>query len=92
VRRTATKSLKEDTMTPFGLTTIVGLAPRLVLPFSPQHALWLEITGALVVSCVGVLIAAMRSAARDRAARARARKAPGARILPFRRELGGQVG
>ena len=30
-------------MTPFGLTTIVGLAPRLVLPFSPQHALWLEI-------------------------------------------------
>ena len=68
-------------MTPFGLTTIVDLAPRLVLPFSAALALWLELTGTLVLSILGMLIVWHRSVRDDvRAELARARRFAGGAV------------
>ena len=80
-------------MNPLGLTTtIVDLAPRLVLPFSPQYALWLEMTGALVVSCAAVVFAALRAAGLRRARRRQTRHPRAGRVVALRPELGGEIG
>jgi len=79
-------------MNPLGLTTtIVDLAPRLVQPFSVQHALWLELTGGLLVSCVGVLIAALRSSGARRARRGSPRSLRTGRVVPLRPEVRGEA-
>lgn len=81
-------------MIPFGLTTIVDLAPRLVLPFSLQAALWLEITGALVLSAMGVVLHVVRRGSRGRGSLRTATGPSGhagvspARVIPLRRALG----
>jgi hypothetical protein len=68
-------------MTPFGLTTIVDLAPRLVLPFSPTTALWLQAMGLFVVAGLGVLHAVLRARAEEPVL-ATARRP--ARVIPLR--------
>lgn len=73
-------------MTPFGLTTIVDLAPRLVLPFSLPAALWLEIMGAFAVSLLGVVHAAFRGLRLRPAA-----KRPSGQVIPLRPSLRGQA-
>ena len=70
-------------MMPFGLTTIVDLAPRLVLPFSPQTALCLQAMGLFVVAGLGLLHAVLRARETSPAA-VPARRAP-ARVVPLRR-------
>ncbi|HZR83611.1 MAG TPA: hypothetical protein VFD92_21130 [Candidatus Binatia bacterium] len=76
-------------MNPFGLTTFVDLAPRLVLPFSLQAALALQAMGLLVVSGLGVLHAVWRAERSATAGIARVR--PTARVVPLRRPLGEPV-
>lgn len=79
-------------MNPFGLTTIVDLAPRVVLPFSLPAALWLEMTGALVVSAIGVLHATLAGPRSQRQRSAKTRRPSGeprpARVIPLRPTLG----
>lgn len=79
-------------MNPFGLTTIVDLAPRVVLPFSLPAALWLEMTGALVLSVIGVLHASLKGLRPQPRRAAKARRPSGqprpARVIPLRPTLG----